>query len=195
MKTLTKITTVIAIGSLLALGACKKDKKEGGDETAEGKKPTDGTENPCAGKENPCAAGKTSMEDKKKMANDMVAMLGEAAKAIEANPEDCAAMAGALNKVADDHKAQIDKIKEMMAKGEEKDPAFDAWFKETHQDNMTKTMGSAMGAMMKKCAQDEGVKTAWANIMPSGDKDQAPPPATKDDGADDGADEGADTGE
>lgn len=173
MRTLKVIIASLAIGSLLAFAACKKDEKKGddkgektdkkdGDDTATAGKTTDDTANPCAGK-NPCGGGDgaMSMDDKKKMAGEVITMFENVAKAVEENAEDCAKMAEAVQKVADANK-------ELIAKGQsmrkDDDPEFQKWFDETHGEKLKTTMTGAMTAMMKKCAEDEGVKKAFGAI-------------------------------
>jgi len=169
MRYLKIITASIAIGSLLSLAACKKDEKKADDKGDKGDDKGDdkgATKTTDTDKANPCAGGKMSLDAKKDMANKMVGMMGDVATAITAGAEDCAKMTEGLNGVADKHKDFIAKMKEMMAKGEEKDPAFDKWFEETHGETMKNTLGPAMvGAA--KCQTDEAFKAAMAKVMPS----------------------------
>jgi hypothetical protein len=170
MRTLKVITASLAIGSLLAFAACKKDDKkkeddttkadEKTDDTTAAGKTTDDTANPCANTdENPCGGGDMSMDDKKAMAGKVVTMFEQVAKAVEENAEDCAKMAEAVQKLADDNKELIAQGKSM-----DEDPEFKKWFDETHGEKLKTTMTGAMTAMMKKCGQDEGVKKAFSSL-------------------------------
>lgn len=165
MRTLKVIIASLAIGSLLALSACKKDEKKE-DDTAKTDKEGDNTaakpadEKPADEKPaDDSAGGDMSMDDKKAMAEKVVKMFEEVAKAVEENAEDCAKMAEGVQKIADANKDLIAQGKSM-----DEDAEFKKWFDETHGEKMKTTMTGAMTAMMKKCGEDEGVKKAFSSL-------------------------------
>lgn len=169
MRTAKVIIASLAVGSLLAFAACKKDDKDKesddtaddttGDDTAAGKTTDDTAANPCA---NPCgdsSGGDMSMDDKKAMAEKVVKMFDEVKVAVEENVDDCPKMAAAVQEVADANKDLISQGKSM-----DDDPEFKKWFDETHGEKMKATMTGAMTAMMKKCGEDEDVKAAFQSL-------------------------------
>lgn len=171
MRSLKLTISALAIGSLLALGACKKDDKkkedDKGDKADDGKaddgkgaaKTTDDTANPCAGK-NPCGGGgDMSMDDKKAMAGKVVEMFEAVAKVVTDNEADCAKMAEGISKLADENKDLIAKGKNM-----DDDPEFKKWFDETHGEKLKTTMTGAVTAMMKNCQKDKAVQDAFKKL-------------------------------
>lgn len=169
MRSLKMITTALAIGSLLALGACKKDDKKKEDDkgadkgTADdgkGAAKTTDTPNPCAGK-NPCGGGggAMSMDERKEMAGKVVAMFEAVGKVITENEADCAKMAAGVQKIADENKDLIAKGKAM-----DDDPEFKKWFDETHGEKVKTVMTAAVTSMMKNCQTDKGVQAAFKSL-------------------------------
>jgi hypothetical protein len=167
--------SALAIGSLLALGACKKDDKKGDDKAADkdkngddkgAAKPTDDTAaNPCGddGAKNPCGGGDMSMDDKKAMAEKIVTMFEAVGKAITENEADCAKMAAGVQKIADENKELITKGKAL-----DDDPEFKKWFEETHGEKIKTVMTGAVTSMIKNCKDDEGVKNAFEALTGEG---------------------------
>jgi hypothetical protein len=168
MRQIKLLTTALAIGSLLALGACKKDEKKNEDDTAktdEGKtddgagKTTDTAANPCEGKTDEGGGGDMSMDDKKAMAEKVVAMFEAVGKAVQDNESDCNAMAAGIQKISDENKELTAKAKTM-----DDDPEFKKWFDETHGEKVKAVMTGAITAMMKNCAEDKGVQAAFTSL-------------------------------
>ena len=169
MRTLKVIIASLAIGSLLALSACKKDDKKKEDDTTatdkEGEdttgaaKTTDDTATDTTATDDTAAGGDMSMDEKKATAEQVVKMFEEVAAAVQANKDDCPKMAAAVEKIAQANKELIAKGKTM-----DEDAEFKKWFDETHGEKMKATMTGAMTAMMEKCGQDEGVKKAFSTL-------------------------------
>jgi hypothetical protein len=100
-----------------------------------------------------------TLEEKKALAGQVVAMFDEVGAAITANEADCAAMATEIDGIATRHA-------DLIAKGKtiDDDPEFKTWFDETHGEHIRTTMGAAVQSMMKNCAEDEGVKAAFQRL-------------------------------
>lgn len=152
MRSRQLITTAVAIGALLAIGACKKGDDKKGDKKGDTADTTGAAKTTAETK----PGGDTSLDEKKAMAEKIMAMFEAVGKAMSDNEEDCAKMAATVQKIADDNKALIAQGAKMR-----EDADLKKWFESKHGDRVKAIMTGAVSSMMKKCSNDEGVKKAF----------------------------------
>lgn len=111
----------------------------------------------------PPAAGTLSLDEKKEIANGVVAMFDEVATAVQANEQDCAAMAAAIDGIATKNADLLARSKKIDGDADEE---FKKWFQQTHVQHVQQTMGGAMQSMQKKCGEDQAVRAAFGRLGP-----------------------------
>jgi hypothetical protein len=161
MRSIKLVVATLAVASFAFTSACKKDEEAKTDDTATTDDtaakttdtPTPDTDTPT---DEPSAGAAMSKEE---MGEKGVAMMEAMANAIDENKEDCAAMATAIQKVADENRDFMAEAK----KQEESNPEYKKWFDEQYGEK-TKELTEKMGPGMQACGADPAVQAAMKSL-------------------------------
>jgi hypothetical protein len=160
MRSIKLVVAALAVASFAFTSACKKDEEAKKDETPTDDTAAKTTDTPTPDTDTPTdepSAG--AAMSKEEMGEKGVAMMESMASAIDDNKEDCAKMATAIQKVADENRDFMADAK----KQEEANPEYKKWFDEKYGEK-TKELTEKMGPGMQACGADPAVQEAMKSL-------------------------------